>query len=268
VEAHNGMIDAHSAGLGCGANFIVRLPVAISRAGQMPALGPAAVAPASEDTILDGISVLVVDDDSSCREVVSAQLQQSGARVITAASAAHAVDIVLHEHVDVLLADIGMPGEDGYSLIRRVRSSESPTVASIPAAALTALARREDRQHALQAGFQLHLTKPVDPRSLVSGCRDAPSARRLTCGADLQGPRLDRDRAWIVTTAARLTSPVISTPLPGSAHPREAHRSTLRSDDSPQGVRVRLASRDTRRRESRVHRRVGPQGPPPQPTAT
>ena len=71
-------------------------------------------------------------------------------------------------HVDVLIADIGMPGEDGYALIRRVRALSAPHLASIPAAALTAFARAEDRQQALQAGFQMHLTKPIDARSLVA----------------------------------------------------------------------------------------------------
>jgi CheY-like chemotaxis protein len=88
--------------------------------------------------------------------------------VITAPSAAVAFDVLQHEHVDVLLADIAMPGEDGYAFIRRLRALDSPALASIPAAALTAFARAEDRQQALQAGFQLHLPKPIDAQTLVS----------------------------------------------------------------------------------------------------
>jgi CheY-like chemotaxis protein len=88
--------------------------------------------------------------------------------VTTAESAARALELIQVERIDVLLSDIGMPGEDGYSLIRRVRALGSSGVASTPAAALTALARKEDRQQALQAGFQLHLTKPVDSRTLVA----------------------------------------------------------------------------------------------------
>ena len=167
VEAHSGTIEAQSGGEGCGATFIVRLPAVFSASDTVPAFPSLTAASAAEQS-LDGISVLVVDDDRSSLDVVAAHLQHCGAHVITAASAPDARAIVEKERVDVLLADIGMPGEDGYSLIRRIRTSEVGARARIPAAALTALARREDRQQALQAGFQLHLTKPVDPRSLVA----------------------------------------------------------------------------------------------------
>jgi CheY-like chemotaxis protein len=110
----------------------------------------------------------VVDDDEQNRLVVAAHLEAYDAAVLTAPSAAVALDVLAHEHVDVLLADIGMPGEDGYSLIRKVRAFDSPAIASIPAAALTAFARNEDRQQALEAGFQLHLAKPIDAQTLVS----------------------------------------------------------------------------------------------------
>ena len=122
------------------------------------------LAPAS----LDGISVLVVDDDEVSREVVASQLHGCHADVLTASSAADACELLEHERVDVLLADIGMPGEDGYALIQRIRTLGKSSTASIPAAALTAFARDEDRQRALQAGFQLHLAKPVDASSLVA----------------------------------------------------------------------------------------------------
>jgi CheY-like chemotaxis protein len=115
---------------------------------------------------LDGLSVLVVDDDHESREVVAAHLASRHAVVLTAESAAEALETLKREHVDVLLADIAMPGEDGYALIRHVRALDA--TASIPAAALTALAREEDRQHALDAGFQLHLAKPIDGRALVA----------------------------------------------------------------------------------------------------
>jgi CheY-like chemotaxis protein len=111
--------------------------------------------------------VLLVDDDGASLDVVATQLKEYHARVITAASAAEAFDVIRREHVDVLLADISMPGEDGYSLIQRLRASNT-AAAAVPAAALTALARREDRQQALHAGFQMHLTKPVEPRALVA----------------------------------------------------------------------------------------------------
>jgi CheY-like chemotaxis protein len=109
-----------------------------------------------------------VDDDERSREVVAGQLHGYHALVLTASSAAHACELLQREHVDVLLADIGMPDEDGYSLIRKIRALSTPATASIPAAALTAFARAEDRERALQAGFQLHLAKPVDASSLVA----------------------------------------------------------------------------------------------------
>ena len=172
VDAHGGSVSAQSAGEGRGATFIVRLPAVGSaaptddtvdeRRRQMPAV---ALVPVES---LEGVSVLVVDDDEQSRLVVAAYLEAHRARVITAPSAAVAFDVLQHEHVDVLLADIAMPGEDGYSFIRRLRALDSPVLASIPAAALTAFARSEDRQQALQAGFQLHLAKPIDAHTLVS----------------------------------------------------------------------------------------------------
>jgi signal transduction histidine kinase/ActR/RegA family two-component response regulator len=170
VEAHNGHVSAHSAGEGRGATFTVLLPATTASDRSQTSVrrrqAPAAAA-ARSDTLLDGLSVLLVDDDDECREVVAAQLQSSRAYVLTASSAAEAMDLLQRRHVDVLLADIGMPEEDGYQLIRRVRAFSS-TTASIPAAAITAFAREEDRRAALAAGFQLHLPKPVDAQSLVS----------------------------------------------------------------------------------------------------
>ena len=168
VHAHHGTVHAESDGRGTGATFIVRLPAVTSPettdAGEDLECGPVA----DTQAWLDGISVLVVDDDRECRDVVAAHLQERHAHVITAASALQALDVIQHEHIDVMLSDIAMPGEDGYSLVRRVRALNSAKAASIPAAALTALAHQEDRQRALQSGFQLHLAKPVDPRSLVA----------------------------------------------------------------------------------------------------
>jgi signal transduction histidine kinase/ActR/RegA family two-component response regulator len=172
VEAHGGTIRAHSDGEGHGASFTVTLPTA-----GLAAIDAAAAANVSRharpetgesDDELAGVSILLVDDESDTREVVAAQLQESGATVLTAESVTRALELLQREHVDVLLADIGMPGEDGYSLIRRVRALPQASMAAIPAAALTALARKEDRQQALQAGFQMHLTKPVDSKVLVT----------------------------------------------------------------------------------------------------
>jgi CheY-like chemotaxis protein len=131
--------------------------------------------PARAETA-DDIRVLVVDDDRESREVVAANLTSRQATVTTADSAAQALELLQREHVDVLLADIAMPGEDGYSLIRKIRAGK-PETASVPAAALTALARDEDRRQALDAGFQLHLAKPVDPSSLVAAVASLGRAR-------------------------------------------------------------------------------------------
>jgi signal transduction histidine kinase/ActR/RegA family two-component response regulator len=171
VEAHGGSVSVTSAGVGRGATFAVRLPTVGSAAADAAIderRRPLPTVPLVASESLEGVSVLVVDDDEQSRLVVAAYLEAHHARVITAPSAAVALDVLQHEHVDVLLADIAMPGEDGYSLIRKLRALEPPALASIPAAALTAFARNEDRQQALEAGFQLHLAKPIDAHTLVS----------------------------------------------------------------------------------------------------
>jgi CheY-like chemotaxis protein/anti-sigma regulatory factor (Ser/Thr protein kinase) len=172
IDAHGGTVSAHSAGEGRGATFLVKLPAAaMSPAVDQPVderrrpLPPTSFVTAQS---LEGVSVLVVDDDEQSRLVVAAHLEAYHAAVMTAPSAAAALDVLAHHHVDVLLADIAMPGEDGYSLIRKLRAFHSPAIASIPAAALTAFARNEDRQQALEAGFQLHLAKPIDAETLVN----------------------------------------------------------------------------------------------------
>ena len=117
---------------------------------------------------LAGTRVLIVDDDPDAREVVAAILRHYGASVIVATSVSTALVALRREQVDVLVADLGMPVEDGYDLIRHVRSSESDKIARLPAAALTAYTTEEDRDRVLAAGFQFHLAKPVDPAVLVA----------------------------------------------------------------------------------------------------
>jgi signal transduction histidine kinase/ActR/RegA family two-component response regulator len=181
VEAHRGTVSAYSAGPGKGATFVVRLPLA----NTVPAVAPGHALPLGSElgTSLGGVSVLVVDDDLESREIVAAYLRTSGAQVTTSDSAAVALDTLTRQAVDVLIADIGMPEEDGYSLVRRVRALNG-RAALVPAAALTAFVREEDRQRSFQAGFQMHLAKPVDPAALLAavaalagsaGCRSGPS---------------------------------------------------------------------------------------------
>ena len=167
VEAHHGTVHVHSAGEGTGCTFVVTLPVALWEQPAIAASGSDAQ-PASDIPSLAGVRVLVVDDDEESRDVVAAHLHGCHAAVATVPSAADGFALLQREHFDVLLADIGMPGEDGYSLIQRVRAQCPPGSASIPAAALTAFAREEDRERALRAGFQLHLSKPIDPSALAA----------------------------------------------------------------------------------------------------
>ena len=169
VEAHQGTIAADSAGPGCGAIFTVRFPADASAMSATPEpLTRSGQAVPVELASLRGIAVLVVDDDPESRQVLATCLECHDAMVRTAASAAQAYAALRSERLDVLLADIAMPGEDGYALIRKVRGGIVPASATIPAAALTAFAREEDRHLALDAGFQLHLVKPVDPDDVVA----------------------------------------------------------------------------------------------------
>ena len=117
---------------------------------------------------LTGIRVLVADDDADAQLLIEKVLETQGAIVKAVSSAREALDVLGRERVDVLLSDIEMPGTDGYQLIRDLRLRPSQQGGSVPAAALTAYARTEDRLRALRAGFQLHLAKPVQPSELVT----------------------------------------------------------------------------------------------------
>jgi PAS domain S-box-containing protein len=169
VELHGGTVAAESPGSGHGATFTVRLPVDRLRQ-QVPAGGagaPAATRSASEagpGHRLAGLRVLVVDDDADSRDVTQLMLEDYGARVGVADSAADALDMVDREHPDVLIVDIGMPGEDGYSLLRKIRQRETTRT---PAIAVTAYVRDEDRTRSLRAGFGGHLGKPVAEADLI-----------------------------------------------------------------------------------------------------
>jgi signal transduction histidine kinase/ActR/RegA family two-component response regulator len=165
VEAHGGTVTADSPGHGQGAVFMVRLPTVASAPPRAAEALQSGRPPT--DVSLQGLRVLVVDDDEESRHVLIAHLESSRATVLSAGSAAEALDLLQRESVNVLLADIAMPGEDGYSLIRKLRTIDA-AVANVPAAALTAFAREEDRQAAFRAGFQLHLAKPIDAGSLIA----------------------------------------------------------------------------------------------------
>jgi CheY-like chemotaxis protein len=117
---------------------------------------------------LANVRVLAVDDDPDALRLLTDVLQAAGAQVTTATSAAAALEILATTPPHVMVADIGMPETDGHELIRRLRASSNPALRDIPAAALTAFARSEDRTKALQSGFEMHLAKPVDPGELVA----------------------------------------------------------------------------------------------------
>jgi PAS domain S-box-containing protein len=168
VEAHGGTVAASSAGEGQGATFAVRLPITAAYGDASESVATASEIPGpGGGRSLTGVTGLVVDDDAESRELVTAILEDAGAFILSAGSAAAALAVLQCEQVDFLLADIAMPGEDGYSLIRKVRALESPSKARIPAAALTSLSGEGNAQRCLAAGFHLHIGKPVESRTLV-----------------------------------------------------------------------------------------------------
>jgi two-component system CheB/CheR fusion protein len=176
VRLHQGTVWAESPGPGEGATFTVELPTleALAAAGQAgerdeAERGEAAALP-HED--LKGIRVLIVEDDPSSRDVLTDILRFRSAEVMAVSSAAEVMEALQDFHPDVMLCDVAMPGEDGYSLMRRVRSLEPEKGGSIPAVALTALATKRDRRRALTAGFHLHVAKPTPASELCQAVRD------------------------------------------------------------------------------------------------
>jgi CheY-like chemotaxis protein len=173
VELHGGSVRAKSPGEGQGATFVVSLPVtpihtepAPNEGRQRPDREPVSLAAAA--STLAGLRVLVVDVDTDARELVTEVLSEYGATVTAAGSAGRALRLLTEERPDVLLSDIEMPGEDGYSLIRKVRALSEAEGGRTPAIALTAYARTEDRTRALLAGYHMHIAKPVEPAELVA----------------------------------------------------------------------------------------------------
>lgn len=175
VELHGGTVKAQNNSDGAGAKFTVLLPLAsgpgnrstpeLSQSSSQLEAGGSAIA---NLPTLTGLKVLVVDDDSDTCEFITAILEDRGAQVRTATSAAQALAAIADSVPNVLVSDIGMPEADGYELIAQVRSLEALWGETLPAVALTAYARLEEQQQALQAGFQMHLSKPVEPAELVA----------------------------------------------------------------------------------------------------
>jgi signal transduction histidine kinase/ActR/RegA family two-component response regulator len=171
VELHGGSIEAESPGIGQGSTFAVRFPrspVTATTSRERVYSQADVVVGLEEAPDLTGIQVLIVEDDDDARQLVVKVLESQGASVKAVSSAREALEILGRERIDVLLSDIEMPGTDGYQLIRELRLRSSQQGGAVPAVALTAYARTEDRLRALRAGFQLHLSKPVQPSELVT----------------------------------------------------------------------------------------------------
>jgi CheY-like chemotaxis protein/nitrogen-specific signal transduction histidine kinase len=173
VELHGGSVHVVSAGEAQGATFTVCLPLsAVQRNGEpgrrLHPRGSARLAPLFRPPDLSGITVLVVDDQPDARELIRRVLEDCEAVVLTVGSAGEALQAVAAHHPDVLVSDIGMPDVDGYELLRRIRALGAPPGGHLPAIALTAFARSEDRTRALRAGFLAHVAKPVEPSELVA----------------------------------------------------------------------------------------------------
>jgi CheY-like chemotaxis protein len=170
VELHDGRIRVESAGLGRGATFFVTLPIAETEASEHSASRSPHASDAGAEKLgenLKGARVLIVDDESDARELAARVLTRYGANVLLAGSTTAALQLMDSITPDVLVSDIGMPGADGYELIRLVRQREPSRGGHVQAIALTAFARSEDRVRALRAGYQLHLAKPIEPKELA-----------------------------------------------------------------------------------------------------
>lgn len=173
TELHGGSIRVKSVGENKGATFIVSLPLVVVHPEEVELdgfdwNGRMGISGDYQEPALNGVKVLVVDDEPDARELIRVVLEGCNAEVVTAASAEEALEVLKHDKPHVLISDIGMPQEDGYQFIRKVRTLDPDRGGMIPAVALTAYARAEDRKRALLSGYQMHISKPVEPSELVA----------------------------------------------------------------------------------------------------
>lgn len=187
VELHGGTVQALSPGPGKGATFVVRLPILVARDHDVVRVtGHAApVVPPSEETSqggLEGCAILVVEDNDDARKLLHAILSRAGAAVETAENVSAALRILADHRPDLIVSDIEMPGEDGYSFISKLRAQESPS-RRVPAIALTAYTRSVDRVRALAAGFQMHMAKPIEPAELIAASKSLVAATSRAPGS-------------------------------------------------------------------------------------
>ena len=182
VELHGGTVRAKSGGAGKGATFIVSLPLTVfhpppDQGQREHPKSKALELPVPSTISLEGIRVLAVDDDPDARNLLKVLLESAGATAYLASSAKKGLEQLLSRPVDVLICDVGMPETDGYGLLRQIRTLDDPEKSEVAAVALTAYARLEDRMAAMQAGFQNHLPKPVEPTELIAVVRSLASPR-------------------------------------------------------------------------------------------
>ena len=173
VELHGGSVRVKSPGEGQGATFIVALPISVLRTEEVsreerPSFSDVDVA-SLELPSLAGVRAVVVDDEPDARILICRLIEEHGGQCQVAATAAEALALIAAGDVNILISDIGMPDVDGYELIRKIRAMHGEACRHIPAIALTAYARADDRQRALLAGYQMHVAKPVEPRELIAG---------------------------------------------------------------------------------------------------
>jgi CheY-like chemotaxis protein len=182
IELHGGVVSVESAGENKGSSFTVLLPGANVRRQPNGFARP----DAESENDLEGVRILVVDDRPDERDLLHMILTREGAEIKTAASAAEALSVIGAWRPDILISDIAMPSEDGYSLMKKVRALDDRTIAAVPSIALTAHARVEDRQQALDAGFDYHVGKPFDRAKLIDA---VGAAADLTAGARRHRPK-------------------------------------------------------------------------------
>lgn len=182
VELHGGVVAADSGGRGTGATFTVRLPIYAMTPGsseRRPSSAPPRpiVEGAIVETRLADVHVLVLDDEEDMRDLIAMILEHAGARVTRAASVDAALRVLLVDCPDVAVSDLAMPGEDGFSFVKRVRASDLESLRLLPLVAMTAYARAEDRHRVLEAGFQRHVAKPIEPVELVEALAEVAATR-------------------------------------------------------------------------------------------
>jgi CheY-like chemotaxis protein len=165
VELHGGSVGVESGGVNQGSTFWMTLPGVLSIGAMKPGQPTA-----NEPVTLKGVSILIVDDETDARELLVAILNDYGADVRAADSAAAAIDVLNDDtfHTDIIVSDVGMPGTDGFALVRAIRAMPKEKLRRLPAIAVTAYANAEDRVRALVAGYQNHIPKPVDANALAA----------------------------------------------------------------------------------------------------